>query len=127
MVAAMRTAIGLSLVFAVAGCSKAHRPKKGFAAQEVQCKRSGVELSETFETSWVDRDGVQWVRYRVGVSCTKPKTAETVPMDVWQECAFRNDAWDCEAWQSGPSGRGPQENVDSSIYLEPTERGRIEE
>ncbi len=123
----MRTALCLTLVLAAFGCSKTHRPKKGFAAREVQCKTSGVELSETFETAWTDRDGVQWVRYRVGVSCTKPKTAESVPMDVWQECAYRGNKWDCGDWQSGQSERGPQEKTDSSIYLKPTERGRVEE
>lgn len=111
----------------VVGCSKAHRPPKGVAAEQVGCKRGGVERSEPLETTWTGADGVLRVRYRVGVSCTKPKSGDAPPKDLWQECAWVGNDWNCGGWRAGVIEGGPQESEPSSVYMKPTERGRTGE
>jgi len=119
----MRSALLLSLGLVV-GCSKAHRPSKGVAADEVGCKRSGVEQSEVFEKTWTGEDGVLRTRYKVGVSCSKPKSGQAPPKDLWQECEWVNDGWQCGEWKSGAVEGGPADQAPSSVYIEPSKRGR---
>lgn len=122
----MRAALCLSLLLCV-GCSKAHRPSKSVAAREVGCKKSGVQRSEAFEKTWTDDTGVLRMRYRVGVTCTKPKGSDYQPMDLWQECGWINDRWKCGDWQSGPVDGGPVDAAPSDVYLDTTKRGFVDE
>ncbi len=119
----MRVALCVSLLWCVAACSKANRPSKAVAAREVGCRTSGVERSEPLETTWTDSVGVLWVRYRVGVGCSRPKSPDYVAKDLWQECAWRNDKWNCGEWQTGEVEGGPRDDTPSSIYLDTTQRG----
>jgi|GEM_PF-2216201 len=116
--------IALSLLVLVVGCNKAHSPSKSVAADALQCARRGVEMSEPFENTWTGADGVLRMRYRVGVSCTKPKGPNSVPKDLWQECEWIDDKWKCGDWQSGMPEGGPKDETPSAIYIDPTERGR---
>ncbi len=120
----MRTALRLSLLVSTLGtlgCGKAHRPSKGFVAREIGCKRGGLKLSEVFEDTWTGDDGAMRVRYRVGASCSKPKSGKVAPQDIWQECKWSGGRWDCGEWQSGtPSGTSKP----AATYLDKTERGR---
>ena len=118
----LRLGLGLGLGL---GCGKAHRPPKGVAADELGCKRSGVDQSEVFETTWRSEDGVLRTRYRVGVSCSKPRSGQAPPKDLWQECAWVSERWRCGAWKSGAVEGGPVDRVPSSVYVEPSERGRV--
>jgi len=117
----MRSALGLSLLLCTIGCGKAHRPSKRFVAQEMDCKRSGLTLSEVFEETWTGEDGAMRVRYRVGASCTKPKNGPVAPLDAWQECRWSSDRWDCGEWQTGTPGGLDKPAAD---YLNVEERGR---
>lgn len=112
-------AFGLATL--LVGCGGAHRPSKGYVAGELDCRRSGVQMSEVFEDTWQGEDGAMHLRYRVGVSCTKPKNEPVAPMDVWQECRWEDDDWSCANWQSG---RGDGQGGGEEIWLNPTERGR---
>lgn len=121
MVAAMRSVLGLSLLMCAIGCSRAHRPSKGFVAAEIDCKRSGLRLSEVFEDTWTGEDGAMRLRYRVGASCTKPKNGPVAPIDVWQECRWSDGDWDCGEWETGtPAGM----EVPAADYLNVEQRGR---
>ncbi len=116
----MRDALGLLLLGAI-GCGGAHRPSKGFVAGEIGCKRSGVTLSEVFEDTWTGEDGAMRLRYRVGASCTKPENGPVAPVDVWQECRWADEAWDCGPWVTGtPGGAG----TPATDYLNVERRGR---
>ncbi len=123
----MRVAPCVSLLSCAVACSKANRPSKGVAGREVGCKKSGVERSEPIETTWTDSVGVLWVRYRVGVGCSKPKSPDYVATDLWQECSWRNDKWNCGDWQTGEVDGGPRDDTPSSIYLDTTKRGFTDE
>ncbi len=78
-------------------------------------------MSEVFEDTWTGADGAMRVRYRVGASCTKPKSGSVDPMDVWQECRWSDGGWDCGPWQTG-TPRGT--SAPAATYLDPAGRGR---
>ncbi|MGH1342458.1 MAG: hypothetical protein ACRBN8_12940 [Nannocystales bacterium] len=113
--------LGVMLLLCGVGCGKAHRPSKGFVAQEMQCKRSGLSMSEVFEDTWVGEDGAMRVRYRVGASCAKPKVGPVAPIDVWQECRWSSERWDCDEWKTGTRGGLDRP---AATYLDAEERGR---
>ncbi|MEM6290701.1 MAG: hypothetical protein AAGA54_05525 [Myxococcota bacterium] len=120
----MRHALLVAFVLPFLGCAGRNTPSKGFVAREMNCKRGGVKLSETFEDTWTDDDGVMHVRYRVGASCSKPKSDGSDGLDVWRVCRWTDDRYKCEDWQAGKAGGASSGTKSAPAWLDGTQRGR---
>ncbi len=90
----------------------------------MSCKRSGVTMSKPFEDTWTDDEGTMRLRYRVAASCSKPKSGQSTPLDLWQECRWGADDWECEPWQLGQAKGGSSGTRPAADWLDPSQRGR---